>query len=61
VLVAPGVSFNVPYTNHFRVTFLPEPSVLRDVFARIEELLRAYAGAAREPHSNVLEAATRFK
>jgi alanine-synthesizing transaminase len=61
VLVAPGVSFNVPYTNHFRVTFLPEPSVLREVFARIEELLRVYACAAREPHSNVLEAATRFK
>jgi alanine-synthesizing transaminase len=63
VLVAPGVSFNVPYTNHFRVTFLPEPAVLREVFARIEKLLRAYASGAREPRkdSNVLEAAARFQ
>ena len=45
VLVAPGVSFNVPYTDHFRITTLPEPAVMRDVFARIEELLRDYAAA----------------
>jgi alanine-synthesizing transaminase len=32
VLVAPGSSFNVPYRNHFRVTNLPEPAVLTDVF-----------------------------
>ena len=25
VLVAPGVSFNVPYRNAFRITNLPEP------------------------------------
>jgi len=37
VLVAPGVSFNVPYRNHFRVTTLPDPTMLRVVFARIEE------------------------
>jgi alanine-synthesizing transaminase len=43
VLVAPGTSFNVPYTTHFRVTNLPEPAVLADVFARIEELLENYA------------------
>jgi alanine-synthesizing transaminase len=43
VLVAPGSSFNVPYRNHFRVTNLPEPAVLGDVFARIEELLENYA------------------
>jgi len=43
VLVAPGSSFNVPYRNHFRVTNLPEPAVLTDVFSRIEELLENYA------------------
>ena len=41
VLVAPGVSFNVPYRNHFRVTTLPDAATLRIVFARIEELLAA--------------------
>ncbi len=43
VLVAPGVSFNVPYRNCFRITNLPEPQVLGTVFARIEELLDAQA------------------
>jgi alanine-synthesizing transaminase len=46
VLVAPGVSFNVPYRNAFRITNLPEPQVLGTVFERIEELLDAYAAAA---------------
>lgn len=61
VLVAPGVSFNVPYTNHFRVTTLPEPAVLREVFGRIEELLTGYAAAQHEHEGNVVEAAARFK
>jgi alanine-synthesizing transaminase len=43
VLVAPGVSFNVPYRNHFRVTTLPDAVTLRTVFARMEELLASYA------------------
>jgi alanine-synthesizing transaminase len=43
VLVAPGSSFNVPYTNHFRVTNLPEPRTIADVFGRMEELLQNYA------------------
>ncbi len=43
VLVAPGSSFNVPYRTHFRITNLPDPAVLADVFARIEELLDNYA------------------
>ncbi|TLZ26750.1 MAG: aminotransferase class I/II-fold pyridoxal phosphate-dependent enzyme [Gammaproteobacteria bacterium] len=47
VLVAPGVSFNVPYRNHFRVTNLPDAGTLREVLARVEELLASYAGAAR--------------
>ncbi|MGA2342223.1 MAG: aminotransferase class I/II-fold pyridoxal phosphate-dependent enzyme [Steroidobacteraceae bacterium] len=46
VLVAPGVSFNVPYRNCFRITNLPEPQVLGTVFARIEELLEARVSGA---------------
>jgi alanine-synthesizing transaminase len=46
VLVAPGVSFNVPYKNCFRITNLPESQVLATVFARIEELLESHAAAA---------------
>ncbi|HXQ30432.1 MAG TPA: aminotransferase class I/II-fold pyridoxal phosphate-dependent enzyme [Steroidobacteraceae bacterium] len=46
VVVAPGVSFNTPYNTHFRVTSLPEPEVLRDVFGRIEEQLDIYAQTA---------------
>ncbi|MBM4215674.1 MAG: aminotransferase class I/II-fold pyridoxal phosphate-dependent enzyme [Gammaproteobacteria bacterium] len=48
VLVAPGVSFNVPYNTHFRITNLPDASTLRTVFNRMGELLddyRANAGA----------------
>jgi len=69
VLVAPGVSFNVAYRNHFRVTTLPDSSTLRDVFGRIDELLTAYAAAPRgEPlaqgspgQNNVVAAGNRFK
>ncbi|HTC39673.1 MAG TPA: aminotransferase class I/II-fold pyridoxal phosphate-dependent enzyme [Steroidobacteraceae bacterium] len=46
VLVAPGVSFNVPYRNAFRITNLPEPQVLATVFSRIDELLDAQAAGA---------------
>jgi len=49
VLVAPGVSFNVPYRNHFRITNLPDAATLKEVFARIEELLASYASAPRTP------------
>ncbi len=45
VLIAPGVSFNVPYTDHFRITTLPEPAVMREVFSRMDELLHAWAVA----------------
>jgi alanine-synthesizing transaminase len=62
VLVAPGVSFNVPYRTHFRVTNLPDAATLREVFHRIEELLTAYLNAPRDAgQGNVLEAGTRFK
>jgi alanine-synthesizing transaminase len=62
VLVAPGVSFNVPYRNHFRVTTLPDAVLLSKVFGRIDELLTEYATAPREPgQSKVVEAGARFK
>ena len=61
VLIAPGVSFNVPYRTHFRITSLPESAVLRQVFGRIEEVLAGYAGRPREKAGgNVVEAADRF-
>jgi alanine-synthesizing transaminase len=50
VLVAPGSSFNVPYRNHFRITNLPEPQLIAEVFGRIEELLGNYA-AGDQPAS----------
>ena len=42
VLVVPGSSFNVPYRNHLRVTLLPEPAQIRDVFARIGHALERW-------------------
>jgi len=59
VLVAPGVSFNVPYRNTFRITNLPEPQVLRTVFARIEELLDARA--AERPDLKIVESAAKVE
>jgi alanine-synthesizing transaminase len=50
VLVAPGVSFNVPYRNCFRITNLPTPEVIATVFARIEELLDSRATNAPALH-----------
>jgi alanine-synthesizing transaminase len=63
VLIAPGVSFNVPYRTHFRVTNLPQPDVLREVFARMEEPLSAYAegGPRSDAGSNIVDAQSRFK
>lgn len=59
VLVAPGVSFNVPYKNHFRITNLPDAEQIRTVFARMAELLAEYR--ARSPRSErVVEARNRF-
>ena len=49
VLVAPGVSFNVPYRDHFRVTNLPDAATLAAVFARMGELLGELA--ERSSHS----------
>ena len=64
VLVAPGSSFNVPYRSHFRITNLPEPQVIGEVFARIEELLSNYAAGDQpatrpNPALRVVDAAVR--
>jgi alanine-synthesizing transaminase len=62
VLIAPGVSFNVPYRTHFRVTNLPDPAMLRDVFQRIDELLHSYLNApSGQGKGNVVQAVARFK
>jgi len=67
VLIAPGVSFNVPYCNHFRITNLPDAATLGEVFARIEELLTVYAAAPRKlgvretVTRNVLRSVSRLK
>jgi len=58
ILVAPGVSFNVPYKNHFRITNLPDAQVLRNVFERIESLLDAYAAAGQGRAAPQLKAVT---
>ncbi len=62
VLVVPGVSFNVPYRTHFRVTNLPDAVLLRRVFARIDELLTAYAAGKRDSaKGTVVDASSRFR
>jgi alanine-synthesizing transaminase len=43
VLVVPGSGFNFPARNHFRITLLPLPAQLREVFARIERTLERLA------------------
>ena len=43
VLVAPGSSFNTPYSDHFRITTLSDADQINDVFGRIESLLRQHA------------------
>ncbi|SKA15990.1 aminotransferase class I/II-fold pyridoxal phosphate-dependent enzyme [Novilysobacter spongiicola] len=51
VLVVPGSSFNVPWRNHFRVTLLPEPDQLREVFARIGRVLQRRVEAGAKPRA----------
>jgi len=43
VLVAPGSSFNTPYTDHFRITLLPDVETINVVFDRIEACLSQHA------------------
>jgi len=47
VLVVPGSSFNVPYTNHLRLTLLPDEETMTEVFRRLERLLGTWAARAR--------------
>jgi alanine-synthesizing transaminase len=61
VLLAPGTSFNVPYRDHFRTTLLPEAALLKKVFARIDELLSAYAARPAGVGPRVVHAESRFK
>lgn len=62
VLVAPGVSFNVPYRNHFRITNLPEPAVIRTVFNRMITLLdEIKARPLPRRDEVVVEAGRRFR
>jgi alanine-synthesizing transaminase len=44
VLVAPGSSFNTSYTDHFRITTLPDEDRLAEVFVRLEIVLEQMAG-----------------
>ena len=39
ILVAPGSSFNTPYTDHFRITTLPDTDTINIVFDRIDSFL----------------------
>jgi alanine-synthesizing transaminase len=48
VLVVPGCSFNVPNSRHVRLTLLPPPAQLREVFARMERVLSRMAAAQSE-------------
>ncbi|NIL93697.1 MAG: aminotransferase class I/II-fold pyridoxal phosphate-dependent enzyme [Woeseiaceae bacterium] len=43
VLVAPGSSFNTSYTDHFRITTLPDVDTINVVFDRIDALLGQFA------------------
>jgi len=52
VLVVPGSGFNFSANNHFRITLLPQPAQLREVFARIERVLERNA-----PHADQRTAA----
>ena len=42
VLVAPGSSFNTPYTDHFRITTLPDTETINVVFDRFDACLLQY-------------------
>jgi alanine-synthesizing transaminase len=42
VLVIPGSSFNVSYTDHLRLTLLPEEDTMREILVRMERLLERW-------------------
>jgi alanine-synthesizing transaminase len=43
VFVTPGHGFNVPYSDHFRITLLPDEKIMDTVFERMESLLDEHA------------------
>lgn len=43
VLLVPGSSFNVPHSRHLRLTLLPPPAQLAEVFSRVERVLSRMA------------------
>jgi alanine-synthesizing transaminase len=43
LLIAPGSTFNVPYTDHFRITMLPDALQMALVFTRMEAALELLA------------------
>lgn len=43
VLVVPGSGFNIPRTNHLRLTFLPPEDIMHEVFVRMERVLNHMA------------------
>jgi alanine-synthesizing transaminase len=48
VLVVPGSSFNVAASRHMRLTLLPPPAQLREVFVRIDRVLHRMADEQTE-------------
>lgn len=52
VLIVPGTSFNVPNSRHMRLTLLPQPTQLREVFMRMEHVLERMA-AEESPRAAV--------
>src|SRR5437016_5720145 len=58
VLVAPGVSFNVPYRNHFRVTNLPDAGTLREPRCQDRRRVAARGGRAARRGGRLEVAAT---
>jgi alanine-synthesizing transaminase len=53
VLVVPGTSFNTQRRDQFRVTLLPQPEELREVFARVERVLDRRAERGGKTHAAV--------
>ena len=54
VLVVPGSSFNVSASRHLRLTLLPPPAQLREVFGRFERVLARMAQEQRPQHAAVM-------
>jgi alanine-synthesizing transaminase len=53
VLVVPGTSFNLHASRHLRLTLLPEPAQLAEVFTRMGRVLGRMAAEDRPPASAV--------